>query len=100
MDIVEKKEDVRLSYIDVSTLTGHEDVFSYGPRATIAFQVFQALRELGLLDDEVSSLVLDRDHEWLLTNNPRLQLFPHAQGKLEVNSSSTLHRFDSSCNLD
>lgn len=49
---------LRLSYIDVSTLTGREDVFSYGPRASIAFQVFQALRELGLLDKKVSSLLL------------------------------------------
>jgi len=49
---------LRLSYLDVSTLTGHEDVFSYGPRATIAFQVFQGLRELGLLDNKVSSLLL------------------------------------------
>ncbi|GAA5952841.1 hypothetical protein JCM3765_002981 [Sporobolomyces pararoseus] len=39
-----------MSYIDVTSLTQAKDVFSYGPRLAIALQVFEALRELGLLD--------------------------------------------------
>ena len=45
-----------MSYIDVTSRTGVEDVFSYGPRLAIAMQVFEALRELGLFDPDVSQL--------------------------------------------
>jgi len=85
------KAPLRLSYVDVSTLGTDADVFSYGPRAMISFQVFEALRELGLLDSKVSSAP-SISRLWVSAYyfHPCPQLFSHAQGEPKVISSSPI----------
>lgn len=51
--IATPEDAVSMSYLNVSSRTGAEDVFSYGPRLAITYQIFQALLELGVLNPEV-----------------------------------------------